>query len=133
MKATGILRLALVPVLGAFILFGLGITSATLAQEMRYALGVHGSMLRPAGPLKGWYNNFAGVCRAVDVQGVRQNDDGSGSDVLAADRRRSVRPAVHLAQRSRGRERVQDKESRRRGKYVDRRHRGQRTAQFKAR
>ena len=56
MKATGILRLALVPVLGAFILFGLGITSAALAQEMRYALGVHGSMLRPAGPLKGWYN-----------------------------------------------------------------------------
>lgn len=56
MKATGILRLALVPVLGAFFLFGLGITSATHAQEMRYALGVHGSMLRPAGPLKGWYN-----------------------------------------------------------------------------
>ena len=56
MKATGILRLALVPVLGAFFLFGLGITSAAQAQDMRYALGVHGSMLRPAGPLKGWYN-----------------------------------------------------------------------------
>ena len=56
MRATGILRLALGSVLGVYFLFGLGLAPASQAQELRYALGVHGSMLRPAGPLKGWYN-----------------------------------------------------------------------------
>ena len=56
MRATGILRLALGSVLGVYYLFGLGLAPASQAQELRYALGVHGSMLRPAGPLKGWYN-----------------------------------------------------------------------------
>ena len=56
MRATGILRLALGSVLGVYFLFGLGLAPASQAQELRYAFGVHGSMLRPAGPLKGWYN-----------------------------------------------------------------------------
>ncbi len=56
MRATGILRLALGSVLGVYYLFGLGLAPASQAQELRYALGVHGSVLRPAGPLKGWYN-----------------------------------------------------------------------------
>ncbi len=56
MRATGILRFALGSVLGVYYLFGLGLAPASQAQELRYALGVHGSMLRPAGPLKGWYN-----------------------------------------------------------------------------
>jgi hypothetical protein len=56
MRATGILRLALGSVLGVYFLFGLGLVPASQAQELRYALGVHGSMLRPAGPFKGWYN-----------------------------------------------------------------------------
>ena len=133
MRATGILRLALVPVLGAFILFGLGVTSATHAQELRYALGVHGLRLAACRAAQGLVQYFAGVCRAVDVPGVRPNDDGSRSHVLAAYRRRSLRPPVHLAQRTGVRERFPGEESRRRGEYVDRRHRGQRFAFIQAR
>jgi hypothetical protein len=58
MKGTGIPISGFRWILGVVLLFGVGFapTPRVEAQELRYGLGLYGSMLQPMGPFKGWYN-----------------------------------------------------------------------------